>query len=109
MATDEDKGRVQILVILFRIIAVKLPGFSAVYSEEVGPGVIGPQRVKELFKGGTEAVLGYQRRSGCTVMEWVVRTTLDLSGRPLGLAAEGFLGRAPSERASSSLVMVGGG
>jgi len=52
-ATDEDKGRVQILVVLFGVIAVKLPGLSAVYSEEVGPRVICPQRVKELFEGGT--------------------------------------------------------
>jgi len=56
--TDEEKGRVQILVVLFRVIAVKLSGFSAVYSEEVGPRVIGPQRVKELFESGTEAVSG---------------------------------------------------
>jgi len=108
--TDEDKGRVQILVILFRVIAVKLSGFSAVYSEEVGPRVICPHRVKELFEGGAEALLGYQRRRpGCTVMEWVVRTTLDLSGRRLGLAVPAFHGGPPSERASSSVVIVGGG
>jgi len=54
--------------------------------------------------------VGYQRRCGCVLVEWVVRTTLDVSGRLLGLAVEGFLGWAPSsERASSSVVIVGGG
>ena len=41
--TDEDKGRVQVLVVLFRVIAIELPRFSAVYSEEVGSGILGPQ------------------------------------------------------------------
>jgi len=66
--TDEDKGCVQVLVVLFGVIAVKFSGFSAVYNEEVGPRVIGPQRVKELFEDGTDAVVGYQRRSGWMVM-----------------------------------------
>ena len=63
-ATDEDKGRVQILVILFRVIPVKLFGFSAIYSEEVGSGIIGSQWFSELFEDGTEAGFRYQQQSG---------------------------------------------
>jgi len=56
---DEDEGRVQILVILFRVIAVKLSRFSAVCGEGVGSGITGPQRVKEFLEGGMEAGTGY--------------------------------------------------
>jgi len=97
-ATDEDKGCVQVLVVLFRVIAIKLSGFSAVYSEEVGARVIGPQRVEELFESGMEAVLGCQSWSGCTVMPnglcvpfwiysndcWVPRFGLFLRGPLMG-------------------------
>ena len=59
--TDEDEGCVQVLVVLFRVISVKLSGFPAVYREKVGPRVISPQRVEEFFEGGMEAGIGYQR------------------------------------------------
>ena len=39
--THEDEGRVQVLVVLFSIISVKLFGFSAIYGEEVGPVLSG--------------------------------------------------------------------
>ena len=53
--TDEDEGCVQVLVILLRVIAVKLSGLPAVDGEEVGSGIVGPQRFEELFEGGVEA------------------------------------------------------
>ena len=33
--TDEDEGRVQVLVVLLRVIAVKFSGFLAVHSKKV--------------------------------------------------------------------------
>ena len=51
----KNEGCVQVLVVLPRIISVKLLGFSAVYCEEVGSGVIGPERLKKLFEGGMDA------------------------------------------------------
>ena len=62
--THKDEGGVQVLVVLFRVIAVKLFGFSAVYGKEVGSGIIGPQRFGELFEGGMEAEFGCQQWSG---------------------------------------------
>jgi len=59
--TDEDKGRVQVLVVLFRVIAIELSRFSTVHGEEVGSGVIGPQRFEVLFEGRVEAGFGCQR------------------------------------------------
>jgi len=56
--TDEDEGRVQVLVVLFRVISIELSGFPAVHCEEVCPGVIGPQRVEEFFEGGMQAGMG---------------------------------------------------
>ena len=53
--TDEDEGRVQVLVVLPRMISVKLSRFSAVYGEEVGSGVVGPQWFKEFLESGMEA------------------------------------------------------
>ena len=50
--TDEDKGRVQILVVLFRAITIELSRFSTVHGEEVGSGIIGPQRLEVLSEGG---------------------------------------------------------
>ena len=63
--TDEDKGRIQVLVILFRVISIKLSRFPAVDCEEVCPGVIGPQRVEEFLEGGMEARMWYQQPPGC--------------------------------------------
>ena len=60
-ATDEDEGRVQIFAVLFRVIPVKLFRFSAVYGEEVGSRIVGPQWFSELFEDGMEAGFGYQR------------------------------------------------
>ena len=39
-ATHEDKGSAQVLVVLLGVVAVKFPGFPAVYSKEVGARVI---------------------------------------------------------------------
>ena len=55
-ATHEDKGYAQVIVVLLDIFTVKLPGFPAVRSEEVGVRVIGPQWIEELFEGRLEAV-----------------------------------------------------
>jgi len=55
MRTDEDEGGVEVLVVLFRIISVKLFGFPAIHSEEVCPGIVGPERFKKLFEGRMEA------------------------------------------------------
>jgi len=51
----ENEGCVQILVILFHIIPVKLSRFPTVNGEEVGARVLGPQGVEELLEGGLEA------------------------------------------------------
>ena len=64
-STDKDEGGVQVLVILFRVITVKLFGFSTVYGKEVGSGIIGPQWFSELSEGGMEAVFGCRRSFGC--------------------------------------------
>ena len=63
--TDEDKRRVQVLVILFRVIPVKLFRFFAVCGKEVGPGIVGPEWFDELFEGGMEARSGCQKPPGC--------------------------------------------
>ena len=59
--TDEDEGRVQVLVVFFRVISIKLSRFPTVYREEVCPGVICPERVEEFFESRMEAWMGYQR------------------------------------------------
>ena len=59
--TDEDEGRIQVLVVLFRVIPVKFFRFSAVYSEEVGTGIVSPQWFEEFFEGGMEAGSECQR------------------------------------------------
>jgi len=58
--THEDEGRVQVFVILFRVVPVKLSRFPAIHSEEVGTRVIGSQRVEEFFEGGMETGTGCQ-------------------------------------------------
>ena len=65
-ATDEDKGSVQVLVVLFGVIAVKLCRFSTVCSKEVGSGIICPQRFDELSEDGMEADLGVSNGLGVT-------------------------------------------
>jgi len=55
--THKDKGCVQILVVLFRIVPVKLVGLLAIDGEEVGSGIVGPQWVEELFEDGVQATL----------------------------------------------------
>ena len=61
--TDEDEGRVQVLVVLLRVTAIKLFRFSTVYSKEVGSGIFGPQWFDKLFDGGADAGSRYQRWS----------------------------------------------
>ena len=53
--THEDKERVQILVVLIRIVLVKFSGFPAVYGKEARPGIIGPRWIEEFFEGGMKA------------------------------------------------------
>jgi len=55
MRTDEDERGVEVFVVLFRIISVKLFGFLAIHGEEVGPRIVGPERFKELLEGGMKA------------------------------------------------------
>ena len=58
---SEDEGGVQVLVVLPGVISVELFRFSAVHSEEVGSGIVGPEGFNELLEGGVEAVgLGCQ-------------------------------------------------
>ena len=95
--TDEDEGRVQVLVVLFRVISVKLSRLSAVDSEKVGSGIVGPQWFEEVFEGGMEAGFGCQLRLAVTAIERTGRTISDLSVRPLALVVEGFLAWSPSE------------
>jgi hypothetical protein len=57
--THEDEGCVQVLVVFVRIVPVKFSRFPPVHSEKVSLGIVGPQRLEELFEGGMEAVLGY--------------------------------------------------
>ena len=54
MVTHKDKGCVQVLVILFRVVSVELVGLLAINGEEVGAGIVGPQWVEELFEGGVD-------------------------------------------------------
>jgi len=51
----EDERRVEIFIVLPRVISVKVCRFPAVCSEEVGPGIVGPQWFKELLEGMMEA------------------------------------------------------
>ena len=107
MKTDEDEGGVEVLVVLFHIISVKLFGFSAVDGEEVGPGIVGPEGFEELLEGRLEAGgLECQRISNYyTGVKWVLRTTWDRFGRPLAPVA---VVSSPQARASPSAVIVAG-
>ena len=53
--TYEDKGCVQILVVLPCIISVELFRFPSIDSEEVGPRVLSSEWIEELLKGRMEA------------------------------------------------------
>jgi hypothetical protein len=53
--TYEDEGRVQVLVILSRVISIKLFRFPPINGEEVGPRVASPEWVEKLLEGGMEA------------------------------------------------------
>ena len=55
MATDENEGGVEVLVVFPRIVTVKLFRFSAVYREKVCAGVVCPEGLKEFLEGGTKA------------------------------------------------------
>ena len=107
MRTDEDEGGVEVLVVLFRIVSVKLLGFSAVDGEEVGTGIVGPEGFEELLEGGMEASgLECQSISNyCTGVKWVRHTTWDRFERPLAPVAEVL---SPQARKSSSVVIVAG-
>ena len=54
-ATHEDKRCVQVPVVLLGIFTVKLSGFPAVYGEEVGTRVIGPEWIEEFFEDRLKA------------------------------------------------------
>ena len=103
MRAHEDKG---VLVVLSCIIPVKHLGFSAVHGKEVGPGIAGPERLKELLEGGMEAGgLECQHFSNymAATVKWVWRTTSDRFER-LPAPAAGF--SSPRARASPSVVIV---
>jgi len=107
MRTDEDEGGVEVLVVLFRIISVKLFGFSAIHGEEVVSGIVGSEGFKKLFEGGMEAGgLECQHISNylTTTVNWVRRTTWDRFGRPLAPAGVS----SPQARASPSVAIVAG-
>ena len=105
MKTDEDEGGVEVLVVLFHIVSVKLFGFSAVDGEEVGPGIFGPEGFEELLEGRLETGgLECQRISNYyTGVKWVLRTTWDRFEPSLVPAA---VVSSPQARASSSVVIV---
>jgi len=108
MRTDEDEGGVQVFVVLFRVVSVKLFGLPAVHGEEVGSGIVGSEGFKELFEGGMEAGgLECQHINNylTTVVRWVWRTTLGRFERPLAPAAGVS---SPQARASPSMVIVAG-
>ena len=108
MRTDEDEGGVEVLIVLFRIIFVKLFGFPAIHSEEVVSGIVGSEGFKELLEGGMEAGgLECQRISNylTTAVKWVRRTTWDRFER---LPAPGGGVLSPQARASPSVVSVAG-
>ena len=65
--THKDEGRVQVLVILFRIASVKLIGLLAVDGKEVCAGIIGPQRIEELFENGMEAIRWVREALGVAI------------------------------------------
>jgi hypothetical protein len=67
----EDKGRVQVLVVLFRVIPVKFSRFFAVYGEKVGPGIVGPQRFEEFLEGGMEAGSGVSDGMIVEIIQWL--------------------------------------
>jgi len=110
MRTDKDEGGVEVLVVLFRIISVKLFGFSAVNGEEVCPGIVGSEGFKEILEGGMEAG-GWecQRLSNylttSTAAKWVLRTTWDRFERPPAPAAGVS---SPRARVSPSVAIVAG-
>ena len=53
--THEDKGGVQVFVILVLIISVKLGGFLSVDGEKVGAGIVGPQWLEKILESRMEA------------------------------------------------------
>ena len=104
--THEDEGRVQVFVVLLRIVSIKLVGLLSIDGEEVGSGVVGPERFNEFLEGGMEA-----SRSGCqyylaTLVKWSWRTTLNQSERPSALPAEVLLAWSPQGRTSPSAVIM---
>jgi len=79
--TNKDKGRVQlVLVVLFRVIAVKFTRLPMVDGEEVGSRIVGPQWFEELFEGGMETKPVYQRWSHRKLIETIGFTISNLPG-----------------------------
>jgi len=52
----EDERRVEIFVVLLRVVPVKLVGFPPVDRKEVGTGVIGPEWFEEFLESRMEAI-----------------------------------------------------
>ena len=61
--TDKNEGGVEVFVILLGVLLVKLCRFLAIGGEEVGAGIVSPQRFEELSEGGVEAAVWDQRCS----------------------------------------------
>ena len=62
--TYEYQCHVQILVMLLHEFPIVLIGLLAVGGKEVCAGIIGPQRIEELFESGMETIFGCQQRPG---------------------------------------------
>jgi len=58
--THEDKGCVQVLIILLRVLSVKHVGLFAIYGEKVGAWIVHSQWFEELLQGGMETICGFQ-------------------------------------------------
>jgi len=71
----KDERRVQVLVVLIRIISVEFSRLPSVDGKKVGTGIIGPQRLKELFEGRMEAVSRVRNAPGGSYSVSNQRTT----------------------------------
>ena len=57
LGTHEDERGIEVSVVLYYVIAVKLLTFLAINGEEDAAGTVGPQQSEELIQGGVDIVL----------------------------------------------------